>query len=63
MTNSKTLAISAGLLAGVLLLVAFWLYVGNRVGRSLLSKPPEHGVTFTIEADLSDAQGTNRFLN
>ena len=59
MTNSKTLAISAGLLAGVLLLVAFWLYVGNRVGRSVLSKPPEHGVCFTFEADLSDAQGTN----
>jgi len=59
MTNRKTLAISAGLLAGVLLLVAFWLYVGNRVGSSLLAKAPEHGVCFTIEADLSDAQGTN----
>jgi preprotein translocase subunit SecD len=59
MTNTKTLAISAGLLAGVLLLVAFWLYVGNRVRGSFLSKAPEHGVCFTIEADLFDAQGTN----
>src|SRR5512135_2724442 len=60
MTNKKTMSLAMVLLAGVLLLVAFWLYVGDLYGNSFLFKRPDHGACFTIEADVTNAQGKNR---
>lgn len=51
--------IAGGLLVGLLSFVAFWSYVAVRVRSSPLTKPPEHGVCFTIETDLTGAPGPN----
>jgi preprotein translocase subunit SecD len=59
MRNATTVSLAVGVVAGLVSLGVLGLYVARRAESSLLSKPPEHGVCFTLQSNLSDLQATN----